>query len=382
MVRRAVLALAAALAAGALGVLPRAAVEAAPRSDAVAVQHAAAPHLDAEGYDVSFPQCGTPLPSGQAFAVVGVNAGIGTSTNPCLADELAWADLSSGATGQPAAAVYVNTANPGQLGSWWPRSDRTRTGARVENPHGRCTGAEDAACAYVYGWSIAADDAFARGVTDPAERFWWLDVETMNTWSWNTRTNTAVLQGMAALLQRIGGGVGLYSTHRQWTTITGGGDMPAELEGLPDWLSGATTAAEARAHCASAPLTRGGVVTVVQWVTPELDGDLACPQPTAGPAPLVSGRAAVGGDLIVAAGTWRPRDVSLGFQWLRDGSPIPGATARDHAVTAADAGADLAVVVTGSRAGAAPVSRRSATLHVPAPVTGPHPASTGLLGTR
>jgi hypothetical protein len=40
------------------------------------------------------------------------------------------------------------------------------------------------------------------------------------------------------------------------------------------------------------------------------------------------------------------------------------------------------VVVTGTRAGAAAVSRRSTTLHVPAPVTKPHPASTGVLATR
>jgi hypothetical protein len=49
----------------------------------------AAPSL--VGADVSYPQCGTPMPTGQAFAVVGVNGGRPTTTNPCLADQLAWA---------------------------------------------------------------------------------------------------------------------------------------------------------------------------------------------------------------------------------------------------------------------------------------------------
>ncbi|MCU1569384.1 MAG: hypothetical protein JWR33_125, partial [Naasia sp.] len=53
------------------------------------------------GIDVSWPQCGTKLPQGQAFAVVGVTGGLANDTNPCLSSQLAWAEKSSGVTGQP-----------------------------------------------------------------------------------------------------------------------------------------------------------------------------------------------------------------------------------------------------------------------------------------
>src|SRR3712207_9481620 len=48
------------------------------------------PGANAEvGHDVSFPQCGDPLPDDPAFAVVGVNGGLATRPNPCLAEQLA-----------------------------------------------------------------------------------------------------------------------------------------------------------------------------------------------------------------------------------------------------------------------------------------------------
>jgi hypothetical protein len=67
----------------------------------------------ATGNDVSYPQCGRSLPSGQAF---GVNDGLANTTNPCLAKEITWAQKSTGTTSQPPASLYVNTANPGNLG--------------------------------------------------------------------------------------------------------------------------------------------------------------------------------------------------------------------------------------------------------------------------
>jgi hypothetical protein len=73
------------------------------------------------GNDVSYPQCGKTLPSGQAFGLVGVNDGLANTTNPCLATEIVWAQTSSGTTSQPKASLYANTANPGNLGvADWP----------------------------------------------------------------------------------------------------------------------------------------------------------------------------------------------------------------------------------------------------------------------
>lgn len=67
------------------------------------------------GHDVSSPQCGSDLPATGSFGIVGVNAGSGRTSNPCLADQAAWAQ------GQAyAPALYVNAANPGQASPIWP----------------------------------------------------------------------------------------------------------------------------------------------------------------------------------------------------------------------------------------------------------------------
>jgi hypothetical protein len=130
------------------------------------------------GNDVSWPQCGQTLPKGQTFAIVGVNNGLANTTNPCLATELSWAGTSKGGTAQPLVAVYVNTANPGTAGAWWPSSN-TYGGTTVANPYGQCTsGSVGAACSYMYGYAKAYDDANIRGVSNPASYTWWLDVES------------------------------------------------------------------------------------------------------------------------------------------------------------------------------------------------------------
>lgn len=49
------------------------------------------PSKDLVGYDVSWPQCETKLPSDHAFVVVGVNGGRADEANPCLQKQLEWA---------------------------------------------------------------------------------------------------------------------------------------------------------------------------------------------------------------------------------------------------------------------------------------------------
>lgn len=243
----------------------------------------------AVGYDVSYPQCGADLPPDPPFAVVGLNGGLATTTNPCVEEQLAWAETATGGTDQPRVALYVNTANPGHEGSWWPTSNYYPADADfgTPNPYGACTGANDAACAYIYGYAKAYDNATARGLTDPAGYFWWLDVETMNTWQASAAANRAALEGMAHYYLRVleADGVGLYSTGYQWTRIVGGtGPVtsgtstvgPSILNGLPSWLAGATTLAGARRLC-EAPSLTGGEVVLTQYVADNLDHDYACP---------------------------------------------------------------------------------------------------------
>jgi hypothetical protein len=234
----------------------------------------AAPALSVPlGADVSYPQCGSPLPSGHAFALVGVNGGKPTTTNPCLQVQLAWGRQAVGGTVHDDVQLYVNTANPGGLGvTTWPRSGITRYGA--------CEGSNSLACAYRYGWERAREDATIRGVSHPEQYMWWLDVETANTWDYSSggrARNAAVLEGMTDYFTSIGTrGVGLYSTRHQWGLIVGDGLGPASsLIGLPNWRPTGSTLAGARAGCALAPLTPGGVIELAQFTT-DRDYNYSC----------------------------------------------------------------------------------------------------------
>jgi len=184
---------------------------------------------------------------------------------------------STGITGQPKAAVYVNTANPGLAASVWPQSNVLADGTTVSNPYGECTGAEGAACAYVYGWTRAKEDATIRNVPTPESQKWWLDVETTNSWSdTDFVANAASLEGMTAYFKSIGAQVGVYSTGYQWNTIVGNLDPTSNLNGLDSWLAGALTQRGAEANCADPALTPTSKVTMTQFVSKGLDYNVSC----------------------------------------------------------------------------------------------------------
>ncbi|WP_134740973.1 family 78 glycoside hydrolase catalytic domain [Nocardioides sp. 503] len=83
-------------------------------------------------------------------------------------------------------------------------------------------------------------------------------------------------------------------------------------------------------------------------------------------APQVSGPARVGSTLTSTTGSWNTKGLGFARQWLRNGSPIAGATGPTYKVGAADVGRRLSVRVTATKAGKAPgVSTSTAT----APVT-------------
>ncbi len=230
------------------------------------------------GNDVSYPQCGTTLPSQQAFGIVGVNEGLANTTNPCLADEIAWAQNSSGVTRQPKVSLYVNTANPGNLGvTDWPASNYDlMTDVVVADPYGVCAGGDDRACAWQYGWNIAELDAQTRGISNPGRYRWWLDVEIITSWESSTRNNRADLEGMVAYFRRIGGTVGIYSMASQWGQIVKTVPSTSSLYRLADWIPGARTLAQAKANCRWAPLTGRGIVSVTQWTASKTNHDFSC----------------------------------------------------------------------------------------------------------
>jgi hypothetical protein len=238
------------------------------------------------GYDISYPQCDTTLPRDRAFAVVGINGGLSTRANPCLAEQLTWASGSSGAVpAQRRAQVYLNTANPGQVlaqVTTWP--------TRGATPYGDCDGTNSMACSWQYGWERAQNSVVsfftpaaraARVDSQPSRYRWWLDVETANTWQAGTpdalARNRAALEGMAAYLGSRGARVGLYSTGQQWSQIVGVVPPGGTLAGRDSWLAGATSLAEAQAACSEPALVPGGRVRLSQYVRDGLDRNRSCP---------------------------------------------------------------------------------------------------------
>jgi uncharacterized protein YjbI with pentapeptide repeats len=71
---------------------------------------------------------------------------------------------------------------------------------------------------------------------------------------------------------------------------------------------------------------------------------------TYAPTPTVSGTFKVGQTLTATTGTW-DTGVALGFQWLRDGVAIGGATNATYLLSAADNGRQLTVEVAGGKTG-------------------------------
>lgn len=286
------------------------------------------------GNDISYPQCGGSYPVGQAFGIVGLNDGRPNSLNPCLGQdpttasystsELYWAVASStGATTQPKASLYINTADPGNLYSGTPIPDWPTAGT---TPYGSCTttevktstgtyalGANTPACAWQYGYNKASQDsswltstadaidaqAPPVAVTGAVSGYeWWLDVETANTWLSGTggqAMNAADMEGMVYGLRQAGasatGEIGIYSTTTQWDEIAGGIPSPSSsLFGLPTWIPGAGSLSGAIANCGVASFN-GGAVTLTQWVGTAYDEDYACATQPTGPgtgAPTVS----------------------------------------------------------------------------------------------
>ena len=193
------------------------------------------------GFDVSHPQCGSALPAGGGYGIVGIARGRALTANPCLKTQLTWAKL------KPGHAVYLNTGYPG-------------TGDPVA--YGRA--AVDHA--------IKTEHAVAGGTS-----VWWLDVETINTWAGTQQQNATVLDAMAAQLLNLGVRVGIYSTPAMWEEIAG-----SWAPGLPIWYAtGPATPAQAVTDCANG--FAGSTSAIVQWTQRDahlrrtIDRNVICP---------------------------------------------------------------------------------------------------------
>jgi subtilisin-like proprotein convertase family protein len=97
--------------------------------------------------------------------------------------------------------------------------------------------------------------------------------------------------------------------------------------------------------------------------------------PTDTALPSITGTGEVGQTLSCSEGSWIDgfASVSFGYQWLRDGSPIAGASASTYAVQAADRGHTLTCEVTASNS-AGDSAATSAGVAIPAGSSGGDPS--------
>lgn len=237
------------------------------------------------GYDISYPQCPSRVPSGAfGFGIIGVNNGKAMTQNPCMPAQLTWAKK-----GAADPSVYINTNSPP---------------AGFKSP--LCVSTDRVCLAFEYGRQAAA---YAMSYVEkhaPGIERYWLDVESANTWSTDTHENASVLRGMIAGLTGAGKSVGIYSTSYQFTRIAGNFSP-----GLDNWVPRPEAKRDtAGAFCRSTPSFGGGRVVMIQlWYT--FDENYACPPQSSSPVPppttLKAGDIAVvspsGGCLNLRGGT-------------------------------------------------------------------------------
>jgi hypothetical protein len=204
------------------------------------------------GYDISYPQCGGPMPAG-SFSIIGVNGGRPFTNNRCLGAEYAAAPKST------APSLYINT---GYAGAY-----RTNITAGCSALSRSVSGSSKQVQAWAIGCSEADSSmsyATAQGATSPA--VWWLDVETANSWSSsNLSMNRYAIQGAVSRLARSGLPVGIYSSASMWSAVTGAKYTPTNV--AADW--------EAAGGSCSAPFT-SSPVWLVQSTVSGFDSDFAC----------------------------------------------------------------------------------------------------------
>jgi surface antigen len=104
------------------------------------------------------------------------------------------------------------------------------------------------------------------------------------------------------------------------------------------------------------------------------------PAPATSNQPAIVGSPTVGATLTASVGTWSPAPSSFAYQWMVDGAPVSGATAKTYTPTPFTAGRSLTVQVSGQRAGA-PTVRTTSLPVVVAPGTLTSSARPRLSGT-
>ncbi|MCY7325588.1 MAG: cell wall-binding repeat-containing protein [Microbacteriaceae bacterium] len=85
--------------------------------------------------------------------------------------------------------------------------------------------------------------------------------------------------------------------------------------------------------------------------------------------PTISGTPVTGNTLTANAGTWSPTPIAFGYEWLRDGTAVTGASASTYKLTTADVTAKISVRVIGTKSGFTTATATSAATAAVAPPT-------------
>ncbi len=207
----------------------------------------------AYGYDISNYQCNS-FPSGDhQIGIVQVDGASSSATNPCLAQEAAWA---GGGLNLYTYLTYgtSSTSEPGCLG--------------------------DTSCNAGYQAGVSAytdaQNAGAGSTTIP----WWLDVETASAnWSGNFSENAQFVQGALSALHETEGipDVGIYASPDVWNSIVGN-----YTPSVPYWMADYLSPASGPGSCADYQnrVAKGdqlpGPPEIVQYDSQQYDEDYAC----------------------------------------------------------------------------------------------------------
>jgi hypothetical protein len=206
------------------------------------------------GFDISVYQCSS-FPTGDhQIGIVQVDGSSGGNTNPCLAQEAAWAG------GGLNLYTYLTY------------------GTSATNEPG-CNGDTSCNAGYQAGISAYTDaqNAGAGSTTIP----WWLDVETADAnWSGNLGENAQFVQGALNALHESEGipDVGIYASPGVWNTIVGD-YTPSVPYWMADYLASPSGPGSCQDysnwvnnHGAQLP----GPPEIVQYDSQQYDEDYAC----------------------------------------------------------------------------------------------------------
>lgn len=204
------------------------------------------------GNDVSWPNCKAKPPKNSAFGIVGVSGGLVFRPNRCLFEETHWFKNLS---------LYLNTGYAG----------KKRAEKFADQPRA-CARDDEACLAYNFGYNAGTYALNYAASQYVHTNIWWLDVETVNSWSDNVYYNRASLQGMVDAIKHntLLPSIGFYAYPGQWQTITGGW-----RNGHPNWAAtGDDDYKLAVSYCKGQAFT-GGPTWLTQYTT-RLDNDYVC----------------------------------------------------------------------------------------------------------